>query len=102
MKNGLHIDTLGNKEWYQNGQLHRLDGPAIEWANGSKFWYQNGQFHRLDGPAVERANGGKSWYVRGKRITDEVNAWFKETGFSSNYRAWTDEEKTYFAMKWSS
>ena len=23
-------------EWYQNGKLHRLDGPAIEYVNGEK------------------------------------------------------------------
>ena len=28
-------------EWYQNGQLHRLDGPAIECSNGDKEWYLN-------------------------------------------------------------
>jgi hypothetical protein len=24
-----------------NGELHREDGPAAEWADGSKFWYLN-------------------------------------------------------------
>ena len=28
------------------GQLHRLDGPAFEGANGSRWWYQNGLLHR--------------------------------------------------------
>jgi hypothetical protein len=28
----------------ENGELHREDGPAIEWdANGSKVWYWHGQ-----------------------------------------------------------
>ena len=26
-------------EWFQNGKYHRLDGPAIEWADGSKEWF---------------------------------------------------------------
>ena len=26
-----------------------------------------GQLHRLDGPAIERANGDKEWYVNGLR-----------------------------------
>ena len=56
----------GNKEWYLNGQLHRLDGPAVEWASGSKLWYLNGKLHRLDGPAVERSNGTKQWWLHGK------------------------------------
>ena len=42
MKNGLIIAN-GHKEWYFNGQLHRVDGPAIEWADGSKEWYLNGK-----------------------------------------------------------
>ena len=33
----------GTKSWYQNGLLHRTDGPAIEHANGNKHWYQNGK-----------------------------------------------------------
>ena len=27
------------KYWYQNGELHRETGPAVEYANGSKWWY---------------------------------------------------------------
>ena len=57
----------GDKSWCQNNKLHRLDGPAIEGANGSKHWYQNGQRHRLDGPAIEEADGSKSWWQKGQR-----------------------------------
>jgi hypothetical protein len=57
----------GEKYWYQNGQRHRLDGPAVEWANGAKTWYQNGKRHRPDGPAIEYANGTKCWYQNGQR-----------------------------------
>ena len=49
-------------EWIQNGNLHREDGPAVEYANGNKYWYQNGKLHREDGPAIERANGDKRWF----------------------------------------
>ena len=59
----------GSKFWYQNNQLHRLDGPAREWANGDKFWYQNGQLHRLDGPAIEETNGNKFWFLHGQQYT---------------------------------
>ena len=33
---------------YRNklGELHRLDGPAIESINGTKCWYINGLKHR--------------------------------------------------------
>lgn len=56
-----------NKE----GQLHRLDGPACECADGYKSWYINGKRHREDGPAIEFANGYKSWYVNGKQLTEQ-------------------------------
>jgi hypothetical protein len=49
-----------------NGQLHREDGPAIEWADGSKYWWVNDQRHREDGPAIERADGSKEWYLNGQ------------------------------------
>jgi len=61
----------GSKEWYVNGQLHRLDGPACEAANGYKLWCVGGRIHRLDGPAVEYSNGRKYWYVDGKRLSEE-------------------------------
>ena len=58
-------DENGTKYWYQNGQLHRISGPAIEYANGTKKWYQYGKLHREDGPAIEEANGNKTWYING-------------------------------------
>ena len=61
----------GGKQWYQNGKLHRNDGPAVEYANGDKWWYQNGKLHRLDGPAVEWKSGNKYWYQNGKLIKAE-------------------------------
>jgi len=58
----LEIDENGNKEWWKNGELHRLDGPALESICGTKEWYQNGLRHRLDGPAIEYASGSKFWF----------------------------------------
>ena len=60
------IDSDGTKEWHLNGRLHRIDGPAREWADGTKEWYINGKYHREDGPSVECANGDKTWYINGK------------------------------------
>lgn len=60
----------GRTEWYQNGNLHREDAPAIEYADGSKEWYRNGEQHREDGPAVECANGYKSWWLNGEQFTE--------------------------------
>ena len=38
-------DLNGSKFWYLNGKLHRLDGPACEYATGYKAWYKNDQRH---------------------------------------------------------
>jgi hypothetical protein len=63
MKDGLHTSGAGTKEWYLNGQYHRTDGPAIEFADGAKWWYLNGRRHRTDGPATEEADGSKEWFL---------------------------------------
>ena len=60
----------GDKDWYLNGERHREDGPAVEWADGEKWWYLNGKRHREDGPAFERADGSKSWYLNDKLLTE--------------------------------
>jgi hypothetical protein len=53
-------------------ELHRLDGPAIEWTNGTKHWYEDGYRQRLDGPAVEHADGHKEWWIGGINITKDM------------------------------
>jgi hypothetical protein len=58
--------TGGNKFWHLNGELHRTDGPAVEWADGDKEWYLNGERHQTDGPAVEYADEGKEWFLNDK------------------------------------
>ena len=65
-------DSGGTTYWYNSaGELHRTDGPAVEYADGSKAWYVDGKRHRTDGPAIELADGSKEWYVDGRRLTEE-------------------------------
>ena len=33
----------GTKEWRVNGELHREDGPAVDWFDGAKQWWINGE-----------------------------------------------------------
>jgi len=40
----VRVYDNGDKAWYQNGERHRIDGPAIEYANGGKYWYLNDQW----------------------------------------------------------
>lgn len=58
------------EEWYLNGLLHRENGPA-RMCSRSRHWYKNGQRHREDGPAREWDAGGKEWYLNGKQYTEE-------------------------------
>jgi hypothetical protein len=71
------IDEFEDKRWYNNnGELHRLEGPAIEYKSGTKYWFNNGELHRLEGPAVEFAAGTKFWYINGKQIYCNNNTEF--------------------------
>jgi hypothetical protein len=65
------ITPNGTKRWYLNGNPHREDGPAIEYANGTKYWWLNGERHREDGPAVEWPDGYKEWYLNGEEYTEQ-------------------------------
>lgn len=57
--------------WYMNNELHREDGPAVEFFNGDKSWYKEGKRHREDGPAIENADGSKFWFKEGKRHRED-------------------------------
>ena len=42
----IEIDEKGHKFYYSDREmknLHREDGPAIEWEDGNRWWYLNGQ-----------------------------------------------------------
>ena len=49
-------------DWYQNGKLHRIGGPAVE--------NKNGERHRIDGPAIEYPDGDKEYWENGVEIPD--------------------------------
>ena len=38
----LDITNRGSKFWYRRGQLHRANGPAIQWVYGDCDWFWNG------------------------------------------------------------
>ena len=84
MKNYCIIDEDGNKYWYCNDKLHRLDGPAVEMADGSKRWHVEGTLHRLDGPAMEDEYG-KYWYFEGFLHRTDGPAIELENGYTEWY-----------------
>jgi len=38
----LGKDPVKKKEWHKDGELHKLNGPAIEWGDGSESWSLEG------------------------------------------------------------
>jgi len=85
MSNPEH-NMYGDKYWY-NGkrELHREDGPAIEYSNGIKYWWLNGELHREDGPAIEYENGDKEWWLNGVKYSEqEFNEKMKSTHTDKN------------------
>ena len=61
----------GTKEWFQNGLLHREDGPAIEYHDGTKEWYLEGvvysekEFQKKMNP--QQSCDGKIVEIEGKK-----------------------------------
>lgn len=43
---------------------------------GSEVWFEDGEVHREDGPAVTVPDGVERWYIHGKEITVEVRSFF--------------------------
>lgn len=63
--------------WYKDPKIgirHRLDGPALEYADGDKVWFVDGEIHRVDGPAVEKANGDKEWFWKSIKVSKKEHA----------------------------
>lgn len=71
----------GFEEWWNNGKLHREDGPAVVNQSGN-FWYFDGILHRRDGPAIELNDGEKKWYFKGNLNRLDGPAWIWPNGDS--------------------
>lgn len=39
--------------------------------NGSKFWWLNEELHREDGPAIEWSDGRKEWHLNGVELSEQ-------------------------------
>lgn len=81
MKKEIYIDSDGQeldvninhnetKRFHNSkNQLHRLNGPAIEYLDGSYDWYRNGKPHRIGGPAFsDPMNNDYMWFVNDKQV----------------------------------
>jgi hypothetical protein len=47
----------------------------IQWSASIKQWYFEGKLHRVDGPAFESIYGTKAWYLNGIKYSQEE--WFE-------------------------
>ncbi len=52
---------VGYQEWYKDGVKHREGGPAVI-CKSYKRWYYEGMIHRLDGPAIQDSRGYQWWF----------------------------------------
>jgi hypothetical protein len=76
----------GGKEWRKNGKLHHDDGPALIDADGNKYWYKDGKLYRDDGPVIEYTDGTKKWYKNGKLHRDNGPALIDVDGNKEWYK----------------
>lgn len=60
------IDEKGNMFYYRHGVLHRERGPAVMFINGKTQYYKMGRLHRDDGPANVTDEGVLEWYQNGE------------------------------------
>lgn len=64
----IYNHTHTRVEYYNDkNQLHREDGPAIEYDNGDFMYFINGNLHRTDGPAM-KMNNNETYIVNGRFI----------------------------------
>ncbi|WOJ91437.1 aldehyde dehydrogenase [Methylocapsa polymorpha] len=48
----------------------------------TKIWFEDGKVHRADGPAVISPDGVERWYLRGKEITIDARSFFSANKWS--------------------
>ena len=71
----LGISKFGSKWWRRwwrrqhDVQLHRLNGPAIQFIDGHIEYWVNNDLHRLDGPARIWATGQVEYWINGNQVT---------------------------------
>jgi hypothetical protein len=53
-------EVEGHTYRMQGGDLHSIDGPTIEWADGGSDWYLHGTYYELD-----------DWLIANTEISEE-------------------------------
>ena len=74
-----------------------MSKPKID-VDGNQRWRDvNGQLHRLDGPAIIRADGTQEWWVNNKNITREAHQWMTQQSITWPWGAAT---QSLFLLTW--
>ena len=98
----MTISSSGNKEWRnKNNNLHREDGPAVEYSSGTKVWYFNGKRHRFTGPALVWDNGYVQWWLNDEKINPENHPFCifrNDYDLSEEYEKWPKDMKALFKL----
>jgi hypothetical protein len=100
---GVTVDDWFTKEIeeYKNedGELHRIDGPARIINGGIKQWWINGKLHRLDGPAIiDDESGRMEWYIDDINLTTEIIEWMREADITW---PWNNNVQSFFILSWA-
>lgn len=65
----IEIYTTGFRRYFNSkNKLHRLDGPAVEYADGSFRWCENDKPHRIGGPQYFNYPNSYKWWINGKQL----------------------------------
>jgi hypothetical protein len=65
------INICGDLFYLKDGNLHREDGPAIEFEDGVYWWMQKGKLHRDNGPAIIGKKEVVRYWLNGEPATEE-------------------------------
>jgi uncharacterized small protein (DUF1192 family) len=62
------MKTIKVKYWYE---IPDDFTGLVEYLNGTKQWLQNGESHKTDGPATKYSNGDIEYWIHGRRVSKE-------------------------------
>ena len=84
-----------------NGNIHRDNGPARIWCDGDQAWYIDGELHRIDGPAVMNIydNDEQEWMINGYNVDWEIRQWANDNNVDLDNL--TEQDKILIKLVWS-
>jgi len=62
----IEVNHIDDMSIYQSLIFNIDEEERIEYQYGHKFWRRHDNLHRADGPTIEWADGTKEWWINGK------------------------------------